>query len=76
VVEQLGERVLEERQGAGTVADVGHDLGDQARLEANAQPFGGSVDGAFEFLRGHRRDHLGAAAQQLTDGPVIERTVV
>jgi hypothetical protein len=36
VREELGERVLQQRQGAWLVADVGDDLGDEPRLEANA----------------------------------------
>ena len=75
-VEQLRQRVLEEREGAGAIGDVGDDVGEEARLEPHAGPLGGTVDRPFQVGRPHRRDDLGAVAQQLPEGAVAKRTVV
>ena len=59
--EQLGQRVLQQRQGARLVADVGDDLGDEARLEANADASRRPLDRLRQLvLRGRGdRDHPG-----------------
>ena len=62
VREQLGERVLQERHGARLVADVGDDLRDEPRLEANADPSCRPLDrlGELVLRRRRNRDHPGA----------------
>ena len=61
--EQLGQGVLQQRQGAGLVADVGDDLGDEARLEAHADASAGpSMASASSSARGRGdRHHAGSA---------------
>ena len=61
VREQLGQRVLQERQGAGLVADVGDDLGDEPRLEADADASRRPLDclGKLVLRRRRNRDHPG-----------------
>ena len=50
VIEELGERVLQQRQGADAVGDIGDDLGHEAGLELHAHPRRGPVDGLLELL--------------------------
>ena len=61
VREQLRERVLQQRQGARLVADVGDDLGDEPRLEANADASRRTLDrlGKLVLRRRRYRDHPG-----------------
>ena len=72
VREQLGERVLQERHGARLVADVGDDLGDEPRLEANADASRRPLDrlGELVLRRRRNRDHPGP--QQLPELRVAE----
>ncbi len=53
-VEQLGQSVLQQRQGAGLVADVGHDAGDQARFVGRPLTADGLYDRRFELVGGER----------------------
>ena len=73
--EELGQRVLQERQGARLVADVGDDLGDEPRLEADADASCRPLDRLRKLvLRGcGDRDHPGP--QELPELRVAERMV-
>ena len=70
--EELGQRVLQERQGAGLVADVGDDLGDEPRLEPDADASCRPLDRLRKLvLRGcGDRDHSGP--QELPELRVAE----
>ena len=73
--EQLGQRVLQERQGARLIADVGDDLGDEPRLETNTDASRRPLDRLCKLvLRGRGdRDHPGP--QELPELRVAERVV-
>jgi hypothetical protein len=49
-LEELGEGVLHQRQGAAAIGHVGDDLGHQARLEPHPHTRRGAVDGLLEFF--------------------------
>ena len=72
---RLGERALQQWQGAAAIGHVGDDLGHEAGLEPHPNR-GRAVDGCSNLLRGHRGDDLGADAQQLADAAMVERPVV
>src|SRR5512132_4554693 len=48
--EELGQRVLQQRQGARLVAYVGDDLGDEPRLIANADASRGPLDSLRQLV--------------------------
>jgi hypothetical protein len=52
-VEQLGQRVLEQREGTGAVGNVGNDLGHHAGLETNVHATGRAGDRPGDLLGGH-----------------------
>ena len=54
-VEQLGERVLEQRQRVRLAAHVADQLGEQARLEPHADPLGRLRRGGLELARPERQ---------------------
>ncbi len=57
-LEQLGQGVLQQRQGPGAVDDVSHQLPHQSRLERHTERLGGTGDRPLELARCHRRDDL------------------
>ena len=75
VREQLGQRVLQERHGARLVADVGDDLGDEPRLEANADASCRPLDRLGELVLRRRRDRDHPGPEQLPELRVAEGMV-
>ena len=75
-VEQLGHRVLEQRQRAGLVDDVGDDAGHEAGLERGAHPFGRFDDGSFELVGGERCDGHRPGFDERGEIRVAQRPVV
>ena len=75
-LEQLGQRVLQQRQSARAVDDLPHQLGHERRLERDAVLLHGAGDGALQLERAHRGDDFGAVAEQLTETAVPQWTVI
>jgi hypothetical protein len=75
-VEQLGQRILQQRQGGGAVRDIRHDPSDHAWFESDADAICRPFDRSLELLGGHGGHELGSLAQELGEGVVAERTVV
>ena len=73
--EEFGERVLQQRQCAGLLVDVGDDLRDEAWLETYADALRGSLDRVREFVLRRGGDCHHARAQQLSELRVTERMV-
>ena len=73
---ELGERVLQERQRARVVRDVGDHLGQKSRLDNEPGAVGGGDDRALELLRRHRRDRFGSRREQVAEAGDGERGVV
>ena len=75
-VEQLGQRVLQQRQGPGSVDDLAHHLRHDERLDVDTDLGGRAGDRGLQLVDRHRRDHLGAVAEQLAEAAVPQRPVV
>ncbi len=75
-LEELRERVLQQRQSAGLVRDVGDHLGDETRLEEGGLPFRRSADRLLQLVGGERRNRLVPRRQELAEPRVHERPVV
>ena len=73
---ELGQRVLEQRQRARLVGDVGHELGEQARLEPCADALRRAGDRALELVGLQRDERLDIVAEQLREAAVEQRPVV
>ena len=74
--EELREGVLQEREGAGLMGDIGDHLRHQPGLGPDADPFGGASDRLLELVGGERRNRLGPFSEQLSEPRVDERAVV
>ncbi len=74
-LEQLGQRVLEERQRPGLVGHLADDLRHELGADGHALALGRPGHGALQFLRGEGRDDLGPAPDQGRDLPVPEGAV-
>ena len=59
MLEQLGQGVLQKREGPGLMGDVGDHLGYEPGLGPNADPLGRPSDRPLKLLGGERRDRLG-----------------
>ncbi len=75
-LEQLRERVLEQRKRAGLVGDVGDDLGLEAGLDGDADPFDRPSDRLLDLVGRERRHRLGPCREQLAEPRVRQRAVV
>ena len=73
---QLGQCVLEQRERAGLVRDVGDHLREQARLERRADALGRPRDRTLELVGPQRHDRLDVVAEQLGEAAVEQRPVV
>jgi hypothetical protein len=73
---ELGERVLEQRQRARLVDDVGDDAAEQSLLERHAHALGGSSDRALELVRRQRQHRLNSVPHQFADAAMEKRPVV
>ncbi len=76
MVEELGERVLEQRQRPGAVGHVPHQGGDERRLEADPVRLRRAGDRPLQVARRHRCDDLGPFAEQLADASMLQRPIV
>ena len=76
VVEQLGERVLEQRQGVGLTADLVDQRRQQATLERDPDPRRRPERSRFELIGGQRHDVDDMARHQPTERRVQQGTVV
>ena len=74
--EELREGVLQEREGAGLMGDVGDHLRHQPGLGQDADPFDGPSDRLLELVGRERRNRLGTFSEQLPEARVDERAVV
>ena len=61
--EELREGVLQQREGAGLMGDVGDHLRHQPGLGPDADPFGRPSDRLLELVGGERRNRLGPFAR-------------
>ena len=75
VREQLGERVLQERQGARLVADVRDDLRRRAPARSERRPVVPAVDRLGELVLRRRRDRDRPGPEQLAELRVAEGAV-
>ncbi len=71
-IEQLGQRVLQQRQRPGAVDDLADHLGHDEGVDVDADLGGRAGDGRLELVDRHRRDHLGAVAEQLAEAAVAQ----
>jgi hypothetical protein len=75
-VEELGQGVLQQRQGGRAVGDVGHDAGDQRRLELDPHACRRPGHRPLHLVARHGGDHLRAEPQQLAEAAMTQRPVV
>jgi hypothetical protein len=75
-VEELRQRVLQQRKPARLVGDIRDHLRHQTRLELNRLTLGRSADRLLQLVRCERRDRLDPGRQQLAEPRVHERSVV
>ena len=73
--EQLGHRVLQEREGAGLQRGLGGDPIHQLRLDLDAHPGGWQPDGIGDLGGGHRSDRHRASLDGIADAGVAERPI-
>ena len=74
-VEQLGHRVLYEREGAGLQRGLGGDPIHEQRLDVDAHSGGRQPNGIGELRVGHRSDRHRARLDGVADAGVAERAV-
>ena len=75
-VEQLRQRVLHQRQRPRAIDDLAHHLGDDERVDVDADLGGRAGDRRLELLDRHRRDHLGAVAEQFAEAAMAQGAIV
>ena len=75
-IEQLGEGVLEQRQGVRLPADLRDQFGQQTLLERDPDAPRRSQRGGFELIGGQRRDVEHVARHQAAERRVHQRAVV
>ena len=73
---ELGERVLDERQGAGLLRDVRRDLRDERAVDLEARMLRRPDDRPLELLGRQGAEDLGARPEQLAHPRIAERPVV
>ena len=74
--EELGERVLHQRERAGLLGDVGQHRGHEARLQRDVDALRRPGDRPLELLGRERHHRLDAGLEQLREPPVQQRPVV
>ena len=74
--EELRQCVLQKREGAGLMGDVGDHLRHQPGLGPDADPFGRTSDRLLELVGGERRNRLGPLGEQLSEPRIDEGAVV
>ena len=74
--EELSEGVLEQRERAWLMGDVGDDLRHQPGLGPDADPFDRPPDRLLELVGREGRHHLGSFSEQLPETRVDQRAVV
>jgi len=75
-LEQLGQRILEQRQRPRLRADIAHHLRHQLRLGRHARAPRRRADRLLQLIRVERQHHLGAGTHQLAQLRVTQRPVV
>ena len=75
-LEELRERVLQERESTRLMGDVGDHLRHQAWLRPDADPLDRPSDRLLELVGGERRNRLGPFSEQLPESGVDEWAVV
>ena len=75
-IEEFGQRVLQQRQRSGAIGNVSHQLRDERRFERHAERFHRADDRSLDLLGRHRRDHLGALAQEFAESAMLQRPIV
>jgi hypothetical protein len=76
VFEQLGQGVLQQRQGPRLILHFGDQLGHQPGLQRHAHPLGRFTDGLLQLRSRQWRQHLGPGPEQLTEARIRKRPVV
>ena len=75
-LEQLGKRVLQQRQRAGLLANIGHDRGGQLGIDQRTSALGRGADRAAQLVGRERQGHLGAGTHQRAEAGHEQRPVV
>ena len=75
-IEEFGQGVLQQRQRSRSIGNVSHQLRDERRFERHAERFHRADDRSLDLLGRHRRDHLGALAQQFAESAMLQRPIV
>jgi hypothetical protein len=75
MLEQLGQRVLQQRQRARLLAHVLRDRRDQPRPEQQPGALGRAGDRPLQLVPRQRQHELDALAQQLAKVDILERSV-
>lgn len=76
IVEQLRQRVLQQRQRAGSIGYLPDQGGHERRLERDAVRLRRTRDRTLQLVRRHRCDDLGPVAEQFTETSVLQWPVV
>ena len=76
VFEQLRECILQQRQRAALLPDVGDDRGDQCRLQGQSHTLGRAANGALQFLRAHGQDNFCTLTHQFAKSGVKEGAII
>jgi hypothetical protein len=76
IVEQLGQRVLQQRQRAGSIGHLPDQGGHECRLERDAVGLRRTGDRTLQVVRRHRCDDLGPVSEQFTETSVLQGPVV
>src|SRR5512133_2180758 len=75
-LEELRQRVLEERKRTGLLEDVRDDLCEKPFFEATSRAAGGRSDRTLDLIGRERRNDLDVVAEQLREFAVAKRSVV
>ena len=75
-VEQLGQRVLQQRQRAGSIGHLPDQGRDAMPARTSRRALSRQCDRPLQLARGHRRDDLGPLAEQFAETAMLQRPVV
>ena len=76
VVEEFGQRVLQERQRAGPIGHLTNQRSDDSRVEGHGVQFRRARDRMLQLGSGHRCDDLGPVTEQLTEISMLQWPIV
>ncbi len=74
-LEEVGERVLQEREPAGPAGDVADDLAGQTGLQRDPDRRRGALDRPLQLVAREGRDELRAGSHELSELPGAEQAV-